>query len=269
MNSSVPPTVSVISIAFKDLEGLRRTINSTAAQTYPAIEHIVIDGGSGAETVEFLENAKLDYWQSCADGGRYDAMNQGIDRASGDLLWFMHAGDSFADRHAISAAVDALDPQRHARDQWGHGAARLVGDDARSGMIWCYIPFDMRRFASGTQPIPHQAAFFGADVVAEAGHYSTNFGLAADHLFMLRAAQVTPPVVTARVLCDFDTSGAGSVRPQHEHYHDIRRSWDETGYYPSRSRLRSRVYSRGIEWNARVRAAARGVVARNRAAVPR
>lgn len=269
MNSAAPPTVSVISIAFRDLDGLRRTINSTAAQTYSPIEHLVIDGGSGSETVEFLEGAGLDYWQSCADGGRYDAMNQGIDRAAGDLLWFMHAGDSFADRDAISAAVDALDPRRDPRSQWGHGAARLVGDDARSGKLWCYTPFDMRRFASGTRPIPHQAAFFGADVVAQAGHYSTTFGLAADHLFMLRAAQVTPPVVIDRALCDFDTSGAGSVRPQSAHYRDIRRSWDETGYYPSGSRRRSHVRSRGTEWNARMRAAVRGVVAHHRAAVPR
>jgi glycosyltransferase involved in cell wall biosynthesis len=246
--------VSVVTIAFRDLPGLQRTLNSTAIQHYPNIEHVVIDGGSGPEVVRYLENSGVDYWQSRPDAGRYDAMNQGIDHASGDLLWFMHAGDTFADADAVSIAVKTMSAEGDARSRWGYGAARLVGNDARSGRIWCHRPFDHRKFALGTRPIPHQAAFFGADLVKNVGYYSTTFGLAADHLFMLLAAQLAPPVLTERVLCDFDTSGAGSVRSQREHYHDVRRSWDEAAYYPAGGRLRSLALSRGAEWNARLRA---------------
>jgi glycosyltransferase len=258
--------VSVITIAFRDLQGLQRTMRSTATQGYPHIEHIVIDGDSGPEVVSHLENSGVDYWQSRPDAGRYDAMNQGIDHSSGDLLWFMHAGDIFADDDAVSTAVEALSDHHDVRSRWGYGAARLVGDDARAGKIWCHSPFDRRGFTFGTRPIPHQAAFFGADLVKDIGYYSTTFGLAADHLFMLHAAQLSAPTVTERVLCDFDTSGAGSVRSQHEHYRDVRRSWDEVDNYPAGGRLRSVVYSRGHEWNARMRASIRRAIAARRAA---
>lgn len=88
------PTVSVITISFNDLDGLQRTVKSVRAQRYRGrIEHIVIDGGSGDDVVAYLSGCEpgFAYWQSEPDGGRYDAMNQGIAHASGDLLWFLHS----------------------------------------------------------------------------------------------------------------------------------------------------------------------------------
>ena len=105
------PTVSVITITYNDLDGLKRTVESVRAQRYPGrIEHIVIDGGSGDEVIEYLSGIEpaFTYWQSEPDGGRYDAMNQGIAHASGDLLWFLHSSDLFPDPDTVAAAVDAV-----------------------------------------------------------------------------------------------------------------------------------------------------------------
>ncbi len=53
------PTVSVITITFKDLDGLKRTVDSLRAQRYEGrIEHIVIDGGSGDDVVEYLSSCE-------------------------------------------------------------------------------------------------------------------------------------------------------------------------------------------------------------------
>jgi len=49
------PTVSVITVSLRDLDGLKRTVDGVRAQRYDGpIEHIVIDGGSGNEVVDYL-----------------------------------------------------------------------------------------------------------------------------------------------------------------------------------------------------------------------
>ena len=86
---------------------------------------------------------------------------------------------------------------------------------------------------------------------AEVGEYDVEFGLAADQLYLLRAALRQEPVVLDRVVCDFDTTGAGTVRPISENFRDLRRAWDEVSYHPYGSRTRARLYSRFFEWRVR------------------
>lgn len=256
------PRLSVVTISYRDPLGLKRTLESVAAQTYPSIEHIVIDGGSGAEVAEMLSRASPSYWQSEKDGGRYDAMNQGISHASGDVVWLMHSGDCFADAESAATGMRTLDASGTVRDRWGYGSVRIVGDPSREGRVWGYSPFDMHRFALGVRPIPHQAALFGVDLLDRLGPYDTEFGLAADHLFMLKAARLEAPVMIDDVLCDFDAGGAGSVRPQHEHYADIRRAWDVAGYYPFGRRDVATAYSRLIQTTAGAKQLVRAALAR-------
>lgn len=251
------PCLSVVTISYQDPDGLRRTTDSVARQSYRAIEHIVIDGGSGPEVTDYLTHASPAYWESVPDGGRYDAMNKGIAHATGDVVWLMHSGDCFAGDDAAAAGMAALGARP--RGRWGYGKARIVGDPAREGLVWGYSPFDMRGFALGVRPIPHQATLFGADLLDRLGPYDTEFGLAADHLYMLVAATVEPPVVIDDVLCDFDAGGAGSTRSQRDHFADIRRAWDRADYYPFGRRDAATVYSTLVQWTARAKQVVRGV----------
>lgn len=241
------PTVSVITITFKDLDGLKRTADSVRLQRYAgSIEHIVIDGGSGDDVVEYLSGTepRFTYWQSEPDGGRYDAMNQGIARASGDLLWFMHSSDRFPDPGAVAAAVEAISGLGPVRDLWGYGMDNLVG----LGRVRSPIPFNLRKFLAGWQVVPHQASFYGASLVSELAGYDLDFGIAADQEFILRAALLREPITLRRVLCDFDTSGVGTNRPPSEVFNDLRRMWDMHGRYPIGGRRMSRAYLRGCEY---------------------
>lgn len=247
------PTVSVITISLDDLDGLKRTVCSVRAQRYAGrIEHIVIDGGSGDDVIDYLSRCEpcFHYWQSEPDGGRYDAMNQGIAHASGDLLWFMHSSDIFADSDALAYAVGAIVGHGSARDLWGYGADHLVG----LGRIRRPVPFNIRKFLAGWQVLPHQAAFFGASLVEKLGGYDLDFGVAADQEFMLRAALLCEPITLERVLCDFDTTGIGTNRPISDVFDDLRRMWDMHGHYPLGGRLLSRAYLRSWEFSFQVAA---------------
>lgn len=225
------PTVSVITISFRDLHGLKRTVDSVRAQRYEGrIEHIVIDGGSGDEVVEYLSGYEPSFahWQSEPDGGRYDAMNQGIAHASGDLLWFMNSGDRFSDPAAVADTVEAISEAGSVRDIWGYGIVYLDG----LGRLIGPMPFNMRKFLAGYYAVPHQAAFFGSSVVRMLGGYDLEFGLVADQEFIFRAALVRDPITIRRLLCLYDTTGAGSARSSREALRDLRRLWELHGCYP-------------------------------------
>ena len=90
--------VTVVTVVMNDPQGLKQTMLSIGEQTYANLEYIVIDGGSGAETLDVIhENLdKIDSWLSEPDKGIYDAMNKGIDLATGEWINFMNAGDCFA-----------------------------------------------------------------------------------------------------------------------------------------------------------------------------
>jgi len=102
--------ISIITINFNDVVGLQRTILSVLEQTYTNIEYIVIDGGSTDGSKEYIEahQESLAYWVSEPDTGIYNAMNKGIDAATGDYLLFLNSGDYLYSKNVLSYFQDFL-----------------------------------------------------------------------------------------------------------------------------------------------------------------
>jgi len=252
------PTVSVITISFHDLDGLKRTVDSVRAQRYGGrIEHIVIDGGSGDGVVDYRSGCEpaLAYWQSEPDGGIYDAMNQGIAHASGDLLCFMNSSDCFSDPDAVAQLAEAIARHGSVRDAWGYGLQHHLGPDGRSlGNLRTPMPFNFHNFLALGMPVTHQGAFFGSSLVSKLGGYDADFGLAADQLFIFRAALLREPITIRSVVCDKDVTGVSAVIPLSEHFRDMRRMCDLHSYYLLGGRRTSLAYMRG--WEYMIRAAA-------------
>ena len=99
----MPPLMSVVTISYNAKNDLEKTILSVLSQTYQDIEYIIIDGGSTDGTVDIIHkySERLFYWISEPDKGIYDAMNKGMDRATGSWINFMNAGDTFCDNEVI------------------------------------------------------------------------------------------------------------------------------------------------------------------------
>lgn len=89
--------ISIITINYNNLEGLKRTVESVINQTWKEFEYIVIDGGSSDGSKEYIEShsKSIDYWVSESDSGIYNAMNKGIAKATGEYLLFLNSGDHF------------------------------------------------------------------------------------------------------------------------------------------------------------------------------
>ena len=87
--------ISIITATRNSENTISDAINSLANQSYVDVEHIIIDGASRDSTVNIILNKKNDNTKiySEKDNGIYDALNKGIDAASGDIIGFLHSDD--------------------------------------------------------------------------------------------------------------------------------------------------------------------------------
>lgn len=104
-------TLSIITITYNAARLLPKTLDSVLRQTYPAVEHIIVDGASTDETMDIVGRYISDNGQSGGkhsvvamserDHGIYDAMNKGLDMSRGDYVCFLNAGDFLPDEHTL------------------------------------------------------------------------------------------------------------------------------------------------------------------------
>jgi glycosyltransferase involved in cell wall biosynthesis len=103
------PKISIITVVFNGELLIERTIKSVLSQTYSNIEYIVIDGASADETLAIVDSykSKITTLISEKDRGIYDAMNKGLDLATGDYVLFLNAGDELYSYNTL-ATIFAL-----------------------------------------------------------------------------------------------------------------------------------------------------------------
>lgn len=87
------PLVSIITVTYNASDFISNCIESVKAQTYPNIEHIIIDGCSTDNTINLIKG-KVSFWISEPDEGIYDAMNKSIQYANGSWILFLGADDT-------------------------------------------------------------------------------------------------------------------------------------------------------------------------------
>lgn len=173
------PKISVVTVCYNAVKTIEETILSILNQTYPNIEYIIIDGGSTDGTVKIIEKYanRLAYWVSEADNGIYDAMNKGIEVASGQYINFMNAGDKFANMSALQNVVNKIKSD-----------AKIIVCDwcdiIRTGKIYRH-PLDIS-YLKRDILCSHQASIISLDY-HRSHRYDTSFKFCADYNFMYQA----------------------------------------------------------------------------------
>ena len=103
--------LSIITINYNNVEGLRKTMESVLAQTYTEIEYIIVDGASidgSVDVIRELATRPTIKWVSEKDTGIYNAMNKGIRMATGEYIQILNSGDILAASDVTERMMAAL-----------------------------------------------------------------------------------------------------------------------------------------------------------------
>ena len=170
--------LSIITINYNNLPGLKKTFASVLSQTYKDFEYIVIDGasndGSADEMAEHKD--KITYCLSEPDKGVYDAMNKGIKVATADYCIFMNSGDCFFSDDVVEKVLPFLDGTDilYGNTHYTDGKIRYSNDEPDLFSFfyvscWC-----------------HQSTFIKTDLLKKY-LYDDSLRIVADWKFLLQA----------------------------------------------------------------------------------
>jgi glycosyltransferase involved in cell wall biosynthesis len=167
-------TISIITINYNNLIGLKKTFESVVTQTYKNIQFIVIDGNSSDGSKEFLQRNSLsfDYWVSEPDNGIYNAMNKGIAQAKGKYLLFLNSGDIFCNKDSLNL-TNAFTNQEFSLVIFKYFGQQDLNQDIGFYDLWYKTPFS------------HQAIIFKKDLFSIYGFYNEELRIVADWSFIL------------------------------------------------------------------------------------
>lgn len=200
------PLFSIISIVRNDRVGLGKTADSIAAQSCRDFEWLIVDGASTDGTAEYalsLNSAQISA-VSKRDSGIYDAMNSGIDRASGEYLLFLNAGDLFANAATLQTVADRL----------GAGEVDfLYGDslEAFAGGRLVYKAAQGHRRVGYGMFACHQSMYFRRSLLGDL-RYDTGLRIAGDYAFAADFLKRQPRIARLHeALSIFDLSGVSIV----------------------------------------------------------
>jgi glycosyltransferase involved in cell wall biosynthesis len=177
--------VTIITATYNSAATIADTLVSVKTQTYPDIEHVVIDGCSKDGTLDIVKKSgHVNHVLSEPDEGIYDAMNKGIKLASGDIIGILNSDDFYPDDQVIADVVSHF-------EKTGCDAlyADLVYiDPEKNGRIirkWKSGGFNRNNFLRGWMP-PHPTFFVRRSVYERFGVFDTRLKSAADYELLLR-----------------------------------------------------------------------------------
>jgi len=178
--------ISIITVCYNSEKTIEDTINSVASQNYTNIEYIVIDGGSSDNTNEIIrKNSEyIDVHVSEPDDGLYDAMNKGLNMATGDVVGILNSDDFFPDSRVIESIAQKFIDQKV---KMSYGNLLYVKEKKPDvGVrLWKSKPFKEKLLYSSWVP-PHPTFYVRREVINELGLYDTRNRLAADYELLIR-----------------------------------------------------------------------------------
>lgn len=210
---------SIITPTFNRRDMLVEALDSVAQQSWPRIEHIVVDGGSTDGTLELVASRPEIHLIPGPDQGVYDALNKGIAAATGDIICFLNSDDAF-EPGALSAVAMAFTGSSLCDSVCG--AARLV---AGGEVIEIYDREEDKRLTTARTALLGasiiNARFFRKEALDRVGPFSLAYKIVSDRDFLMRAVTlglrtkpIEPLVYTyRRHHASLSFSGEASQRP--------------------------------------------------------
>lgn len=182
--------ISIITVTYNSAATVRDTLESVKNQTHKNIEHIIIDGASKDNTLAIVtEYPHVKKVISEKDKGIYDAMNKGIQIATGDVIGILNSDDIFASHTIIEQIMGVFKNQPDLDALYGNINYFATETPDTISRYWQSKPYHNSFFEKGNVP-PHPALFVKKKVYDAIGTYKTHYKIAADYEFMLRMLKI-------------------------------------------------------------------------------
>jgi glycosyltransferase involved in cell wall biosynthesis len=182
--------ISIVTPSFNQGAFIEATLQSVLTQSYPAVEYLVMDGGSTDETPEILERyrPRIKYLRIGPDDGQTDAIANGFALASGDILGWLNSDDLYAPGALAEVAEFFM---RHPAARFVFGDSLWVGRDGTPIKSKREIAFNRFVWLRTYNYIPQPSAFWRRELYEAAGGMDRSFDLAMDTDLFARFADIT------------------------------------------------------------------------------
>ena len=210
--------ISIVTINYNNVEGLRRTLASVAAQTYRDIEHVIVDAASTDGSVDAIKeyvaaNPNKDpffkhiiKWVSEKDNGIYNAMNKGIKKATGAYIQILNSGDILAASDVTERMIAAVENAEYPELIYGNMVKYDYVSNKSLGKSG-ETEYSLRQYYRAT--INHDCCYFRRNVFDTYGLYDEKLKIVSDWKWFLQAiglGHIKPVYVDIDVTI-FDASG--------------------------------------------------------------
>lgn len=181
------PLISIITVCYNAERTIKQTIASVVNQDYPNIEYILIDGASTDRTRDIIHSNRnhVAKYLSEPDKGLYDAINKGLDLATGDVVGLLHSDDFYRDNHVLShiANLFMANPGTDAVSS----SVQIFKDENFKTAFRTYNATKFRKwqFRMGIQP-PHPGFFIRNEALKKVGEYDISYSISGDFDWLLR-----------------------------------------------------------------------------------
>lgn len=190
------PTITVVTPSYQQGRWLEAAMRSVLDQGYPRLEYVVVDGGSTDGSVDVLRRHadRLAWWTSGPDGGQADAINQGFERTTGEVMGWLNSDDMLLPGALARIARAFRDPRVQAVCGW----RELIDEQGRpvSSMAYPQPTAAVLR----TRPIlPQETVYWRRSLWERLGPLDAGLRFAMDTEYWLRMLErgVTPRLIRA------------------------------------------------------------------------
>lgn len=185
------PSITIITCTWNSAKYLPQTIESVLNQTYAPFEFIFVDGGSTDGTLELINavpgNVKVLH---NIQGGISNAMNAGLEIATGDVIAHLHSDDFYLNPNILQEVVQTFNDKGA---EWLFGSYLNLVDNKLEPLNY-QIPVYSYQCLMKRNFIPHPATFIKRTLLEKSGFFNTNYRYAMDYDLWLRLGKLSEPV---------------------------------------------------------------------------
>jgi glycosyltransferase involved in cell wall biosynthesis len=173
------PKLSIITVNYNNLKGLKKTMESVVNQIWKEFEYIVIDGGSTDGSAAYIasQSENIDYWVSEPDKGVYNAMNKGILKATGEYLLFLNSGDEFFSNEILGQNYKSI-----ILHDIIYFNLQVIDEEK---MFIKKYPDELLFSYFVNDTLPHPATFIKASLFSKVGLYDESLKIVSDWKFFV------------------------------------------------------------------------------------